>query len=46
MEDKDLIRYSRHIMLPEIDIEGQISISSSKIAVVGLGGLGLSLIHI
>ena len=42
MEDKDLIRYSRHIMLPEIDIEGQISISSSKIAVVGLGGLGCS----
>ena len=42
MADKDLIRYSRHIMLPEIDIEGQISISSSKIAVVGLGGLGCS----
>jgi len=42
MEDKNLLRYSRHIMLPEIDIEGQKSISSSKIAVVGLGGLGCS----
>ena len=42
MKDKDLLRYSRHIMLPEIDIEGQKSISSSRIAVVGLGGLGCS----
>ena len=42
MKDKDLLRYSRHIMLPEIDIDGQKSISSSRIAVVGLGGLGCS----
>ena len=27
MKDTDLVRYSRHIMLPEIDIEGQKKIS-------------------
>ena len=42
MKDSDLVRYSRHIMLPEIDIEGQKKISSSKISIVGLGGLGCS----
>ena len=42
MKDTDLVRYSRHIMLPEIDIEGQKKISSSKISIVGLGGLGCS----
>ena len=40
MKDADLVRYSRHIMLPEIDIEGQKKISSSRISIVGLGGLG------
>ena len=42
MKDKDLLRYSRHIMLPEIDIEGQRKISSAKVAIIGLGGLGCS----
>ena len=42
MKDADLVRYSRHIMLPEIDIEGQKKISSSRISIVGLGGLGCS----
>ena len=42
MKDKDLLRYSRHIMLPEIDIEGQNKISSAKVAIIGLGGLGCS----
>ena len=38
MKDKDLLRYSRHIMLPEIDIEGQRKISSAKVAIIGLEG--------
>ena len=39
-EEKDLSRWSRQIALPEIGIEGQKKISNSKVAVVGLGGLG------
>lgn len=40
MEDKNLLRYSKQILLPEIDIEGQKKLNSSKIFIVGLGGLG------
>lgn len=38
--DDQLERYSRHILLPEIGIEGQEKILSSKILVIGAGGLG------
>ena len=38
--DKELLRYNRHIVLPEIDINGQQTLSSAKIIIVGLGGLG------
>lgn len=40
MEDKQLLRYSRQIMLPEIDVLGQEKINSAHIAIIGLGGLG------
>ena len=40
MNDKDLERYGRHILLPEIDFEGQRKLLDSHVLVVGLGGLG------
>ena len=40
MNDKDLERYGRHILLPEIDYEGQQKLLDSHALVVGLGGLG------
>ena len=40
MKDNELLRYSRHILLPQIDIEGQEKINSSKAVLIGLGGLG------
>ena len=40
MDDQQLLRYSRHVLLPEIDIEGQEKLLASRILVVGLGGLG------
>lgn len=40
MDDHQLLRYSRHVLLPEIDIEGQEKLLSSRILVIGLGGLG------
>ena len=40
MEDKDLLRYSRHIVIPEIDICGQEKLANSRALIVGLGGLG------
>jgi len=38
--DKELLRYNRHIVLPEIDIDGQTRLSSARVAIIGLGGLG------
>lgn len=40
MNDNQLLRYSRQIMLPDIDIEGQEKLLAAKVLIVGLGGLG------
>ena len=40
MNQSELMRYSRHIMLPEIDIIGQEKLAESSIAIISLGGLG------
>lgn len=40
MNDDELLRYSRQIMLPDIDLEGQETLLASRVLVVGLGGLG------
>lgn len=40
MDDTQLLRYSRHILLNELGVEGQERILQSRVLVVGLGGLG------
>lgn len=40
MDDGQLLRYSRQIMLEAIDIEGQERLLASRVLVVGAGGLG------
>ena len=40
MNDQQLLRYSRQIMLPSIGIEGQERLLDSRILIIGLGGLG------
>ncbi len=40
MEDNQLLRFSRQIMLPVIGIEGQEKLLKSRVLIVGLGGLG------
>ena len=40
MTDDQLLRYSRHILLNEIGIEGQERLLASHVLVVGAGGLG------
>lgn len=40
MNDDQLLRYSRQIMLPQIDIEGQQKLLAANILIIGAGGLG------
>jgi len=40
MNDQELLRYSRHLLLDEIGIEGQIRIGGTRVLIVGVGGLG------
>lgn len=40
MNDQQLLRYSRHILLGEIGIEGQQRLLEAKVLIIGLGGLG------
>ena len=36
----DLQRFSRHLILPQVGVEGQTRIRAAKVAVIGAGGLG------
>src|SRR3990172_2556810 len=40
MDDKQLLRYSRHILLPQVGVDGQQKLLDSRVLIIGLGGLG------
>lgn len=40
MNDQQLLRYSRHILLNEIGIEGQQRLLDASVLIIGVGGLG------
>lgn len=40
LDDDQLLRYSRHILLDEIGIEGQQALAASTALIIGAGGLG------
>ena len=40
MNDEQLLRYSRQIMLPQVDVAGQQRLLDSRVLIVGMGGLG------
>ena len=40
MDDSQLLRYSRHILLRQVDIAGQEKLLHARVLIIGLGGLG------
>jgi molybdopterin/thiamine biosynthesis adenylyltransferase len=40
MNDEQLLRYSRHLLLEEIDVAGQEALLGSHVLIIGAGGLG------
>ena len=44
LSQDEISRYSRHLILPEVGLEGQLKIKNSKVLVVGTGGLGAPVI--
>lgn len=40
MNDQQLLRYSRQILLPPVDLEGQEKLLTGKALIIGVGGLG------
>lgn len=40
MNDEQLLRYSRQIMLPQVDVAGQEKLLDSRMLIIGAGGLG------
>src|SRR5580704_15827753 len=39
----EILRYSRHLILPEVGMEGQLKLKNAKVLMVGAGGLGARL---
>lgn len=40
LNDSELLRYSRQLLLPRFDVEGQLALKQARVLVVGCGGLG------
>ena len=40
LDDQGLLRFSRQIMLPELDVGGQETLLNARVLIIGMGGLG------
>ena len=43
LSNEELARYNRHLILPEVGMEGQLKLKQSKVVMIGAGGLGAPL---
>ena len=43
LSNEEVARYSRHLILPEVGIEGQTKLKQASVAMIGAGGLGAPL---
>src|SRR5437588_6034419 len=43
LSNEEILRYSRHLIMPEVGMEGQLKLKNSKVLLIGTGGLGAPL---
>src|SRR2546425_3683938 len=43
LSNEEILRYSRHLIMPEVGMEGQLKLKAAKLLLVGTGGLGAPL---
>src|SRR5438874_13241602 len=43
LSKEEILRYSRHLIVPEVGMEGQLKLKNAKVLLVGTGGLGAPL---
>ena len=40
LSNEEVLRYSRHLILPDVGVEGQLTLKQAKVLCIGAGGLG------
>ena len=40
LSQEEILRYSRHLIMPEVGMEGQLKLKAAKVLLIGAGGLG------
>src|SRR5712672_2190579 len=43
LSNEEILRYSRHLIMPEVGMEVQLKLKNAKVALIGTGGLGAPL---
>ena len=43
LSQQEILRYSRHLIMPEVGMEGQLKLKAAKVLLIGTGGLGAPL---
>lgn len=43
LSNDEILRYSRHLIIPEVGMEGQLKLKAAKVLTIGAGGLGAPL---
>jgi adenylyltransferase/sulfurtransferase len=43
LSQQEILRYSRHLIMPEVGMDGQLKLKAAKVLLIGTGGLGAPL---
>src|SRR6266852_6030591 len=43
LSNEEILRYSRHLIMPEVGMDGQLKLKAAKVLLIGTGGLGAPL---